>query len=50
MPANEIEPVPDILTTSRGADIDSEYIDGVGKLEDGALIILLDLEKLLAAA
>jgi len=33
-----------------GANIDSEYIRGVGKRGDGALIILLDLEKLLAAA
>jgi len=31
-------------------DIDSESTKGVGKLGAGALIILLDLEKLLAAA
>jgi len=50
MPADAIEPVPDILMESGGAEIDSEYIEGVGKQGDGALIILLDLEKLLAAA
>ncbi len=50
MPADAIEPVPEILMESGGADIDSEYIRGVGKLDGGALIILLDLEKLLAAA
>jgi len=50
MSADAIEPVPDILMESGGANIDSEYIRGVGKLGDGALIILLDLEKLLAAA
>jgi len=50
MPADAIEPVPEILMESGGANIDSEYIRGVGKRGDGALIILLDLEKLLAAA
>ncbi len=50
MPAKDIEPVPDLVTESGGSDIDAEYIKGVGKLGDGNLLILLDLEKVLTAA
>ncbi|MHC1575150.1 MAG: chemotaxis protein CheW [Candidatus Methanogasteraceae archaeon] len=51
MPTKEIEAIPEILAESAaGADIDSEYIKGVGKLDGGELLILLDLEKVVAAA
>ena len=42
LPANTVEPPPPML-----AGIDSEYISGVGKLED-RLLILLDLDKILS--
>ena len=42
LPASTIDPPPPIV-----AGIDSEYIEGVGKLEN-RLLILLDLEKVLA--
>ncbi len=42
LPADTVEPPPPIL-----AGIDSEYISGVGKLED-RLLILLDLDKILS--
>ena len=50
MPAKEIEPVPDLVVESNGSGIDSDYVKGVGKLGDGRLLILLDLEKVLAAS
>ncbi len=51
MPTKEIEAIPVILAESAaGADIDSEYIKGAGKLDGGELLILLDLEKVVAAA
>ena len=50
MPAKEIEPVPDLVVESNGSGIDSDYVKGVGKLDDGRLLILLDLEKVLAAS
>ncbi len=51
MPTKEIEAIPEILAESAaGTDIDSEYIKGVGKLNGGELLILLDLEKVVAAA
>lgn len=42
LPASTVEPTPPIV-----AGIDSEYINGVGKLED-RLLILLDLNKILS--
>lgn len=50
MPAKEIEPVPDLVVESNSSGIDSDYVKGVGKLDDGRLLILLDLEKVLAAS
>ena len=50
MPAKEIEPVPDLVAESGGSGIDSDYVKGVGKLDDEKLLILLDLEKVLAAS
>jgi len=51
MPTKKIEAIPEILAESTaGTNIDSEYIKGVGKLDDGELLILLDLEKMVAAA
>ena len=43
IPANTIEPTPPVV-----AGVDSEYIEGVGKLED-RLLILLDLDRLLSS-
>ena len=43
LPASNLEPAPDILTSR----VSSDYIRGVGKLED-RLLILLDLEKVLS--
>ncbi len=42
LPSSTVEPPPPIV-----AGIDSEYINGVGKLED-RLLILLDLNKILS--
>lgn len=42
LPTDTIEPPPEVV-----GGIDSEYIDGVGKLED-RLIILLNLDKVLS--
>ena len=42
IPANTVEPPPPVV-----AGIESEYISGVGKLED-RLLIMLDLDKLLS--
>ena len=44
------EPVPELVTESGGSGIDAEYIKGVGKLDGGQLLILLDLEKVLVTA
>ena len=41
IPANSVQPPPPVV-----AGMESEYIDGVGKLED-RLLILLDLDSLL---
>ena len=41
IPANSVQPPPPVV-----AGLDSDYIDGVGKLED-RLLILLDLNSLL---
>lgn len=41
IPANSVQPPPPVV-----AGMDSEYIDGVGKLDD-RLLILLDLDSLL---
>jgi len=41
LPANQVQPPPPVV-----AGMDSDYIDGVGKLED-RLLILLDLDSLL---
>lgn len=41
LPADTVEPPPEMI-----GSVDSEYIDGVGKLED-RLIILLNLDKVL---
>jgi purine-binding chemotaxis protein CheW len=43
IPANTVEPPPPVV-----AGMDSEYISGVGKLEN-SLLILLDLDKLLSS-
>ena len=43
LPADTVEPTPPVA-----AGVDSEYISGVGKLQD-RLLILLDLDKLLTA-
>ena len=43
IPANTVEPAPPVV-----AGVDSDYISGVGKLED-RLLILLDLDMLLSA-
>ncbi|MDR0827669.1 MAG: chemotaxis protein CheW [Desulfovibrio sp.] len=43
IPASTVEPPPPVV-----AGLDSEYISGVGKLQD-RLLILLDLDKLLSS-
>jgi purine-binding chemotaxis protein CheW len=43
IPASTVEPPPPVV-----AGVDSEYISGVGKLEN-SLLILLDLDKLLSS-
>jgi purine-binding chemotaxis protein CheW len=43
IPASTVEPAPPVV-----AGMDSDYISGVGKLQD-RLLILLDLDKLLSA-
>ena len=50
MPAKDIEPVPELVVESGSSGIDAEYIKGVGKLADGKLLILLDLEKVLVGS
>ncbi len=42
IPADTVEPPPPII-----AGIESDYIKGVGKLDGGRLLILLDLNKIL---
>jgi purine-binding chemotaxis protein CheW len=44
LPAEHIEPAPEMIT-----GVDTEYIRGVGKIED-RLIILLDLAKIVSGA
>ena len=44
IPASTVEPPPPVV-----AGLESEYISGVGKLED-RLLILLDLDRLLSRA
>ncbi|MDR2893811.1 MAG: chemotaxis protein CheW [Deltaproteobacteria bacterium] len=44
IPSSTVEPPPPVV-----AGMDSEYINGVGKLQD-RLLILLDLDKLLSSA
>jgi purine-binding chemotaxis protein CheW len=43
IPSGTVEPPPPVV-----AGVDSEYINGVGKLQD-RLLILLDLDKLLSS-
>ncbi len=43
IPADTVEPPPPII-----AGIESDYIKGVGKLDEGRLLILLDLNKILS--
>ena len=43
LPASNLEPAPDMVTSR----VSSDYIKGVGKLDD-RLLILLDLEKVLS--
>jgi len=45
MPRGDIEPVPDVVSEF---NVGTEYIRGVGKLDGGDLIVLLDMEKVLA--
>jgi len=45
MPRGDIEPVPDVVSEF---NVGTEYIRGVGKLDGGELIVLLDMEKVLA--
>jgi purine-binding chemotaxis protein CheW len=45
IPEHTVEQAPAVVS-----GIGSEYIEGVGKLEDGRLLILLNLEALLAEA
>ena len=42
IPASTVEPPPPVV-----AGVDSDYISGVGKLQD-RLLIMLDLDKLLS--
>jgi purine-binding chemotaxis protein CheW len=44
LPVDQIEPAPEMLT-----GVDTEYIRGVGKIED-RLIILLDLGRIISGA
>src|SRR6202011_505655 len=44
LPVDQIEPAPEMIT-----GIDTEYIRGVGKIED-RLIILLDLARIISSA
>lgn len=43
IPASTVEPPPPVV-----AGVDSDYISGVGKLQD-RLLIMLDLDKLLSS-
>ena len=45
IPRGDIEPVPDVVSEF---NVGTEYIRGVGKLDGGDLIVLLDMEKVLA--
>ncbi|RZN42488.1 MAG: chemotaxis protein CheW [Methanosarcinales archaeon] len=44
MPKGDIDPVPDIVNES---DIEAKYTQGIGKLKNGELIVLLDVDKVL---
>ena len=44
LPADQVEPAPEMIT-----GVDTEYIRGVGKIED-RLIILLDLGRIISGA
>jgi purine-binding chemotaxis protein CheW len=44
LPTDQVEPAPDMIT-----GVDTEYIRGVGKIED-RLIILLDLGRIISGA
>ena len=44
LPADQVEPAPEMIT-----GVDTEYIRGVGKIED-RLIILLDLAKIITGS
>ena len=44
MPKGDIDPVPDIVNES---DAEAKYTRGIGKLKNGELIVLLDMEKVL---
>ena len=44
------EPVPDLVTESGGSGSGAEYTKDACKLDGGNPLILLDLEKVLAAA
>jgi len=44
LPVEDIEPAPEMIT-----GVDTEYIRGVGKIED-RLIILLDLARIISGA
>ena len=44
MPKGDIDPVPDIVNES---DAEAKYTRGIGKLKNGELIVLLDVEKVL---
>lgn len=44
LPVDQVEPAPEMLT-----GVDTEYIRGVGKIED-RLIILLDLGRIISGA
>lgn len=51
MPSKDIEPVPELVVEGdSGITLDAEFVQGVAKLGDGKLLILLDLEKVLTAS
>jgi len=42
--SNAVEGTPDVLESS----IDTRYIRGIGKLDDGGLLLIVDLEEILS--
>jgi len=44
MPKSKIDPVPDIVSEF---DVEAKYTMGIGKLKNGELIVLRDIEKVL---